>query len=410
MSAVAVLQQRSVTVEPGGEAVVSIRVRNTGRVVDQFALQVLGDPGEWAAVEPPTLSLFPNTEETATIRFKPPRMSAVAAGERPFGVRVVSREDPEGVAVEEGSVVVGVFRDTSAELVPRNSRGSYSASHELAIDNNGNVPVEVFVRGTDPDAALTFRSRPPGLQVGPGRAGFVRVRVTARSLFVSGPARSHPFQLHVGSADQPPLAVDGSMVQEPLVNRVVRNVAVGAALALVGALLLWQFVLRPAVQSAATSAVATPLAQQSSAIAALQHQASSGGGGGQTPKAGGGTPTPVATAGGGGGTGGNASGQSFARRLDQSGGGRNQYRVPAGTTVSITDLVFQNPGGDHGTVLLQRNGTTLLVENLDDFRDLDYHFVSPITLSANETIDLAVQCSSGCPSAAVYLNGSERAS
>jgi hypothetical protein len=409
MSAVAVLEQRSVAVEPGGEAVVTIRVRNTGRVVDQFALQVLGDPSGWAAVEPPTLSLFPGAEETATIRFAPPRISTVAAGERPFGVRVVSREDPEGVAVEEGSVVVGAFRQTSAELVPRNSRGSYAATHELAVDNNGNVPVEVFVRGTDPDAALTFRNRPPSLSIGPGRAGFVRVRVTARSLFLSGPARSHPFQLQVGSADQPPITVDGTMAQSPLVNSVVRNVAVAALLALVGAVLLWQFVLKPAAESAARSAVATPLAQQSSAIAALQHQVSSGGGGGgQTPRPGGSTPTPVPTAGGGSGTGGSASGQSFAHRLDQSGGGRNQYRVPAGTTVSITDLVFQNPGGDHGTVQLQRNGTTLLVENLDDFRDLDYHFVSPITLSANETIDLAVQCSNGCPSAAVYLNGTER--
>jgi hypothetical protein len=411
MSAVAILEQRTVTVEPGSEAVVTIRVRNTGRVVDQFALQVLGDPGAWAAVEPPTLSLFPGTEETATIRFRPPRASTVAAGERPFGVRVVSREDPQGVAVEEGSLVVGVFRETATELVPRNSRGSYSASHELAIDNNGNVPVEVFVRGSDPDAALTFRSRPPGLTVGPGRAGFVRVRVTARSLFLSGPPRSHPFQLQVGSAEQPPITVDGAMVQSPLVNRVVRNVAVVSALALVGVVLLLVFGVRPAAESAARAVTASPLAQQSSAIAALQHQVSSGGGGGQSPRPSGGTPTPAPTAGGGGGgTGGSGTGQSFARRLDQSGGGRNQYRVPAGTTVSITDLVFQNPGGDHGTVQLQRDGTTLLVENLDDFRDLDYHFVSPITLNANDTIQLTVQCANGCPSAAIYVNGTERPS
>src|SRR5215471_175445 len=346
MSAVAVLEQRAVTVEPGGEAVVTIRVRNTGRVVDQFALQVLGDPGAWAAVEPPTLSLFPGTEETATIRFRPPRASTVAAGERPFGVRVVSRDDPQGVAVEEGSVAVGAFRDTTAELVPRNSRGSYSASHELAVDNNGNVPVEVFVRGTDPDAALRFRSRPPGLLIAPGRAGFVRVRVTARSLFLSGPPRPRPFQLHVGSADQPSTTVDGSMVQEPLVGRLARKVAGAAALAVVGVLLLWFFALKPAAEGAATQAVATPLAQQSSAIAALQRRSPAGG---TTPTS---TPAPVAS-----GSGGSGATQSFARRLDQTVAGRNQFRVPAGTTVSITDVVFQNPGGEHGTVQLQRDGT-----------------------------------------------------
>jgi hypothetical protein len=408
MSATAVLETRVLTVEPGAEVAVAIRVRSTGRVVDQFALEVLGEAAAWAVVEPPLLPLFPGAEEKAVIRFRPPRDPTVPAGERPFGVRVASREDPQSVAVEEGSIMVGAFREASAELVPRNSRGSRSATHELAIDNTGNVPIEVFVRGTDPDAALTFRNRPPSLTVAPGRAGFVRVRVSARSLFLTGPPRSHPFRLQIGSAEQPPISADGSMVQEPLVNRVVRNVAVGAALAVVGALLLWFLALKPAAQSAATQAMATPLAQQSSAIAALQRQVSSGGGGGgQTPKPVGGTPTPAPTAGSGGAGGG---GQSFARRLDLSAAGRNQYRVPAGTTVSITDVVFQNPGGDHGTVQLQRDGTALLVENLDNFRDLDYHFVSPITLSANETIQLAAQCPNGCTGAGIYVNGTERPS
>jgi len=406
VSTTAILETRSLAVEPGGETAVGIRVKNNGQVVDQFALQVLGDPAAWAVVDPPTLSLFPGTEGSATIRFRPPRDATVTAGERPFGVRVVSHEDPNGVAVEEGTVAVEPFHQTSAELVPRNSRGSRSATHELAIDNRGNVPAQVYVRGQDPDGALTFRFRPASLPVNAGRAGFVQVRVTARATFLSGPQRSHPFQLQVGSVDEPPIPIDGTMVQGPLVSRVVRNTAALAAVALVGALLLWFLALKPSVQSAAREAVATPLAQQSSAIAALQKQAA---GGGQTPKPSGGTPTPAPTASlsGGGNT---AGGQSFARRLDQSGGGRNQYKVPVGTTVSITDVVFQNPGGDHGTVQLQRDGTTLLVENLDNFRDLDYHFVSPITASGNQTIGMSVQCPNGCPSAGIYVNGTERPS
>ena len=399
MSASAVLDKRVVTVEPGAEATVDVRVRNTGRVVDQISLEVLGDAATWAAVEPPTISLFPGAEGTATIRFEPPRAATVPAGDRPFGMRVVSREDPESAAVEEGTVSVAPFREASAELVPRSSRGSRSATHELAIDNNGNVPIEVFVRGTDPDAALTFRSRPPGLLIAPGRAGFVRVRVTARSLFLSGPPRPRPFQLHVGSADQPSTTVDGSMVQEPLVGRLARNAAGAAALAVVGVLLLWFFALKPAAEGAATQAVATPLAQQSSAIAALQRRSPAGG---TTPTS---TPAPVAS-----GSGGSGATQSFARRLDQTVAGRNQFRVPAGTTVSITDVVFQNPGGEHGTVQLQRDGTTLLVENLDNFRDLDYHFVSPITASADQTIQLTAQCPNGCPGAAIYVNGTQRTS
>jgi hypothetical protein len=132
--------------------------------------------------------------------------------------------------------------------------------------------------------------------------------------------------------------------------------------------------------------------------------------GGGSGTGGGASPPPSTPNPGSGGSNGQSTGQSFARRLDQSGGGRNQYKVPAGTTVSITDVVFQNPGGDHGTVMLQRDGTTLLVENLDNFRDLDYHFVSPITASGNQTIQMAVQCPNGCPSAGIYVNGIERPS
>jgi hypothetical protein len=82
--------------------------------------------------------------------------------------------------------------------------------------------------------------------------------------------------------------------------------------------------------------------------------------------------------------------------------------VPAGTTLAITDVVFQNPAGEHGTVQLQRDGTTLLVESLDNFRDLDYHFVTPIAVGGNQTIQMAVQCQTPCPNAGVYVNGTQR--
>jgi len=408
MGAGATLLERSVAVEPGGEASVRVRVQNTGQVVDQFALQVLGAAAEWAAIEPPALSLFPGAEEVATVRFRPPRAAAVAAADVPFGIRVISHVDPQGAVVEEGTLQVGAFHQMVADLTPRNSRGSRSAVHELAVDNHGNAPVEVAVRGADPDGALSFGFRPATQAIAPGRAGFVRVRVTARRTFLSGQPQAHPFQLEVLPLGQPPIPVDGAMVQGPLISRAVRNAAAVAAMALVAGALLWFLALKPGVESTAREAVAAPLAQQSAAIAQLQKQAPGGGAGGAGASPAPGT-SPSAPAGSGG-TGAAGTGAPFARRLDQSGGGRNQYRVPSGTTLSVTDVVFQNPGADHGTVLLQRDGATLLVENLDNFRDLDYHFVTPLTATGNQTMQMTVQCPSGCPSVGIYLNGSEKPS
>src|SRR2546428_9742683 len=109
MGATATLEAPALAVEPGAEASVKLRVRNTGQVVDPFAFQVLGDPGGWSAGDPPPLSLFPGAEEVTTIRFRPPRASSVPAGEVPFAVRVVSREDPDAAAVEDRLPAIGSF-------------------------------------------------------------------------------------------------------------------------------------------------------------------------------------------------------------------------------------------------------------------------------------------------------------
>jgi hypothetical protein len=401
MGANATLQERAVAVDPGSEATASLRVRNTGQVVDQFTFQVLGDAAGWTVVEPATLSLFPGAEEVTSVRFQPPRSSSVPAGSVPFGIRVSSHEDPQASVVEEGSLSVGGFQQTAAELAPVNSRGSRSGNHELAIDNHGNVPIEVFVRGSDPSNAMSVRARPADLVIHAGNAGFARVRVTARRLFLTGVPRSLPFQLLITpSGGESPIPLSGSLTQGPLISRLTRNIALGALAALVAAALLWFLALKPAIQSTARDAVAAPLAQQSAAIKALQSPP--GGSGSQ-----GANPSPGPSGSGGSPGGGSAgAGQSFARRLDA---GSSRYTVPAGATLSITDIVFQNPNGEHGTVSLQRQGTTLLSENLDNFRDLDYHFVTPITVGGNQTVQMAVSCPNpGCPNAAIYLNGSEK--
>ena len=99
MGALAVLETRLLPVEPGNQVSAQVRVRNTGSVVDQFTFQVLGDAQGWATLQPPTLSLFPGAEEAATITFSPPRSPQVPAGQMPFGIHVMSKEDAAGSVV-----------------------------------------------------------------------------------------------------------------------------------------------------------------------------------------------------------------------------------------------------------------------------------------------------------------------
>src|SRR5438105_5154591 len=84
MAATATLASKAVTVTPGGEASCEVRVRNSGTIVDQFTLEVLGDASPWTIVEPAVIPPFPGAEAVARVRFKPPKSSSVLARAIPF--------------------------------------------------------------------------------------------------------------------------------------------------------------------------------------------------------------------------------------------------------------------------------------------------------------------------------------
>jgi hypothetical protein len=83
-----------VNVVAGGETECQVKIRNNGRIVDQFTIEILGPTASWAEADPNTLELMPNNEGTARIRFRPPRSVDPLSGRIPFSVQVVSRADP----------------------------------------------------------------------------------------------------------------------------------------------------------------------------------------------------------------------------------------------------------------------------------------------------------------------------
>ena len=119
---------------------------------------------------------------------------------------------PAGSTVEEGTVTVGPFQDPFAELVPRTSRGSRSASHDLAVDNRGNVRLNAEVEAADVDRHLQFDVKPPGVVVEPGMAQFAKVQVKPVKRFWRGSPKTRPFQLVVRSEGAPPVTLDGALL------------------------------------------------------------------------------------------------------------------------------------------------------------------------------------------------------
>lgn len=405
MGAHVTLSPANLVVAAGETATFELKVRNTGTVVDEFTFEVLGDVPDWIQVEPPVLPLFPAGEETVRVLVTPPRASTTASGTVPFAIRAASREDPAGSSVAEATVDVAPFTDLFIELVPRTARGRRRAKTELAVDNRGNLPVHLDLAGFDPDALLGVVIDPAAITSEPGTATFASVEIRPMARFWRGPSKTLPFQVVAtpvpteGEAEAEPLTATGTMVQEAVVPRWVLRAALLLLLLLLAFIALWFAFLKPQVESTARDA-----AQEEVEEALVAAGIDPDGGGG-------------AAGGGGGGEGGGAEdggaeddtttttttlpvdegpGDPTDLRLavsaDPGSTAVSPFTVPSGQVLRITDIVLQNPQGDSGRLEVRRDGAVLLALALQNFRDIDYHFVAPIIFESGQALELRVVC------------------
>ena len=60
--------------------------------------------------------------------------------------------------------------------------------------------------------------------------------------------------------------------------------------------------------------------------------------------------------------------------------------------LEITDIVFQNPTGALGGIIVRRSGQPLFEVQMANFRDLDYHFVAPYVFEGGENVEVVLLC------------------
>ncbi|MBB5959285.1 type II secretory pathway pseudopilin PulG [Saccharothrix tamanrassetensis] len=414
MGATATLSATGLAVEPGSEVTCTVVVRNTGELVDQFAVDVVGDAAGWAVAEPPSVNLVPQASAEVVVRFAPPRAAEVAAGPVHFGVRVTSREDPYGSVVEEGVVEVGSFTDLSAELVPSKVEAGRKGKYELAVDNVGNHPIGLRFTPGDPDDELDFKLDRTELVLAPGTAAFVELLVKPRDTFLRGQPQTRPFRVEVLPDVGNPLVADGTFVQRQLLPKWLLPALIAlAALAAVLAA-LWFTVLQPAVKSAARDAAT----QQAGEVKEAVQRAEESAGQAKTDSAQAKGNSEAAMEAVGLDPGAPPGSQPTPNRPPAGQGGElTDFRVATDAaivtdadvfadftftppddkkTLLITDIVLQNPRGDSGTIRVVRDSSgtrnTILEVGLANFRDSDRHYVQPLRFKPGEKIVLAVNC------------------
>lgn len=426
MGVIAVMDTAVLNVTPGGVESSTVRITNTGSIVDQFVLDVVGVLDGWVSVEPAVFNLLPGDEGVAIVTFAPPRTSEVLAGEVAYAVRVMSREDTAGSVVQEGTVMVLPFAEIAAEIVPRTSRGRRKGVHELAVDNLGNTAFGVGLLATDPDNALRLRCEPASLVTEPGTATFVKITVKPVKRYLRGPDERLSFQVLVSPEAAPSVTVEAALLQKALIPKGVL-LALGVVVAGIAVLaVLWQTLLKPSIQSTASDAAVAAASKENSAAAssvgsvksqAAQAQSQASQAQAAAKNASSAVAKAVASAsagglvGGAGLPGGSPTDFRLAANAPPDTSGTfttSAYQPPAKKSVSISDLILQNPLGDQGLLQIRRNKELLIEVSLANFRDLDYHFVVPLAFTAKDQVILAVDCANpgakACTPAA-YFSG-----
>ncbi|ACU73245.1 Ricin B lectin [Catenulispora acidiphila DSM 44928] len=242
-------------VEPGAETTVTITVRNTGDIVEEYHLQATGDPGQWGSIEPQTLRLYPGTTGTAQLTFTPPRSAEAQAGPQPYAVKVTPRESRENTFAIEGVLRIAEFADLRAELLPSTTRGWHRGKVRLAVDNYSNVVTSAAVSTTSTNSNLQVDIRTAALRLQPGRAQFSKFSVRPGRLLWFGVKAKHQYNVTVTpSGLGQPVSLQGTYLQSALLPRWLQRLLMFFAAAAAAILALW-FGIHP---SFATSAQASP--------------------------------------------------------------------------------------------------------------------------------------------------------
>ncbi|MCJ7712012.1 MAG: hypothetical protein MUQ32_14415, partial [Chloroflexi bacterium] len=253
--------------------------------------------------------------------------------------------------------------------------------------------------------------------VDPGMAAFAKIKVSPAKRFWRGQPKTRPFQLYVKPDGGVPITLDGTLLQESVLPSWFLKALIGIVGLLVVLVLIWLFLLKPSIESAASEAVASPLASMRDDVNAALGNAGlptmpAGGGAAPPPPTSEPTipptlapgevatpeppPTPPPTPG--------VLIPGLGNPVDGHLDDQNKSVQVAGT-LFVTDLVFSNPNATKGAVVVLRDATPLIQLNLENFRDYDLHFVTPIVLQDGQSLNLSLSCSSGPCTPAVFYSG-----
>lgn len=168
---------RILTADPGASVDVVVDVVNTGDLIDGVTGRLVGLDAATVRVEPMVLPLFPGAAGQLTLSVQLP--ASQPAGLHPVTVEVVSHVS--GTTTRHLDLELSVAAQPGLRLSrqPALVRSRRGGRFVLAVENTGNVALDVTLGATSPDRCAT-RFNPASMRIEPGT-------VTPVMLAVKGP-------------------------------------------------------------------------------------------------------------------------------------------------------------------------------------------------------------------------------
>lgn len=174
-----------VQVTPGVPALVQLVISNTGPVIDEFEIGVLGVLPEAVVRRPATLALFPDERMEVTLEFT--FHPSLAAGEH---VALLALSSASGTleAVEVEVVFeVPVRAAMQLALEPPVRSAKRRAAYDIILDNVGNTPIDALLRAEDADGVLDLQFAPSRLNLRAEQNGYANLVVTGPRRWLGAP-------------------------------------------------------------------------------------------------------------------------------------------------------------------------------------------------------------------------------
>ncbi len=195
-------------VAPGAFLQLALVIENLSGVERLFTIQTDGMDQEWLKINRREVRLENEEQTEVMISVRPPRMSTTRPGHYPLTIRVAFKDDPTQVVEALRDIDVLNFGGI-AMAVREGQNGLYS----LAVQNQGNHPIEIQLSGYQPDKLLSYHFEPARLWIEPGDTAQVRLKARAAR---SAAQRVIPFAVVAHSRDD-------AAFQAPLIARLHLN-------------------------------------------------------------------------------------------------------------------------------------------------------------------------------------------